>query len=328
MFNRMGRLMKIYIIPHPINGFEFKWSCPRGELIVKRGLEQNNEIELVNSPKDADFYLLDYVPHENHEKTRKFTKQFEGNKLIVVDWIDEPDQLLADNYLLYFKRSMVKGDENRLKSVKENCLVGKNILPFSYALIEEFNFAYDDEKTNNKLIHKTPLEYNKRQIDIGCFLRQTCVNRATATQYTQYVVGELLKQSNNIQYYIGQVDGASRAIGGKCHFNRNYYKYLANTKINITCNPSGWEGDSRLWESLANGCLTFVDRMFMDYPNKLVDGEHVIYYDLLNPVEFIDKVVFYLNNQLEAERIANNGLAFAYEYHSPEARMKEVIGVL
>lgn len=90
---------------------------------------------------------------------------------------------------------------------------------------------------------------------------------------------------------------------------------MYNSKIIVTVNPADWEGDFRLWESLASGALVFVDPIFVPHAYPLIHGEHVIYFDNRNQQELWSKLDYYLAHPLEARRIAVNGYLYAMKYH-------------
>ena len=67
--------------------------------------------------------------------------------------------------------------------------------------------------------------------------------------------------------------------GQRREINLGYFRTLGQAKVIVTCNPSNWEGDFRLWEAMATGALVFVDEMATPMPHAPVDGEHIIVYD-------------------------------------------------
>ena len=77
------------------------------------------------------------------------------------------------------------------------------------------------------------------------------------------------------------------------------------SKIVVTCNPTGWEGDYRTWEALTSGALILVDKMITPIINPLINGKHVVFNDLNNLMELKNKILFYYpeNISLETQRI-------------------------
>ena len=97
--------------------------------------------------------------------------------------------------------------------------------------------------------------------------------------------------------------------------NKAYFEHMHNTKIIVTVNPADWEGDFRLWESMASGALVFVDHLFVPHPFPLIDKVHIIYYDNHNKTELWNKLKYYLSHPQEAQKIAQNGYLYAMKYH-------------
>lgn len=90
---------------------------------------------------------------------------------------------------------------------------------------------------------------------------------------------------------------------------------MYNSKIIVTVNPADWEGDFRLWESLASGALIFVDPLFVPHQYPLKHGEHVIFFNNSDKADLWSKLDYYLAHPLEAKKIAINGYLHAMKYH-------------
>jgi spore maturation protein CgeB len=90
---------------------------------------------------------------------------------------------------------------------------------------------------------------------------------------------------------------------------------MHNAQIIVTVNPSDWEGDFRLWESMATGALVFVDPIFAPHPFPLVHGEHIIMFSNMNKTDLWDKLDYYRANPQEARKIAVNGYLHAMKHH-------------
>lgn len=67
--------------------------------------------------------------------------------------------------------------------------------------------------------------------------------------------------------------------GQRREINTGYFQTLGQARVIVTCNPSNWEGDFRLWEAMATGALVFVDEMHTPLPDPPIDGEHIVVYD-------------------------------------------------
>lgn len=310
---------KIYIIPHPEKNFNPLYTCPRGEAIVLQGLRANPEVELVDDPDKVDYYILDYVPHAGGEKwNTRDIEGYYGDKLIVIDWVDEHDKYLVplDNCYLYFKRSWLTPDipvgEYKICHKEDRHFepgrLELQLFPISYAILDEFPRNF------------TP--FAERSIDMGCYLRFTCPNRGTVKSAAIAAERNFLSQYS---CHVDEVSGGSRSVGSNVYVDDTYFDYLGNTKINLTCNPTWWTGDSRLWESLASGCLTFCDSSWVPDIDNLCD---VIWYDIDDMVTLFRFLKKYSSDTKKAEEIARAGQNFALKHHTSAARMQYVLDTI
>lgn len=90
---------------------------------------------------------------------------------------------------------------------------------------------------------------------------------------------------------------------------------MHNSRIIVTVNPAHWEGDFRLWESMATGALIFVDPLFVPHPFPLEDGKHVVYYSNNNKTDLWAKLDYYRNNPEIARKVAINGYLHTMTHH-------------
>jgi spore maturation protein CgeB len=90
---------------------------------------------------------------------------------------------------------------------------------------------------------------------------------------------------------------------------------MYNSRIIVTGNPSDWEGDFRLWESMASGALVFMDTMQTPAPFPLRHGETIVFYSTYNESDFLAKLHYYLTHEEEARKIARNGYLHALRHH-------------
>ena len=122
-------------------------------------------------------------------------------------------------------------------------------------------------------------------------------------------------RSNNgkLRIILGEVDMWN--VGNRDKNSPRYLSVLKRSKIIVTAGPGDWEGDFRMWESLASKALLFVDPIYTPVPFPFKDGEDLIVYDSTKEDEFWNKINYYLNNPREARRIAMNGYFKAIHYH-------------
>lgn len=100
---------------------------------------------------------------------------------------------------------------------------------------------------------------------------------------------------------------------------------MRSSKIVVTCNPSRWEGDFRLWEAMVSGALVFVDTMHVPTPHAFADGEHLVVFDSKNEAAFHGKLGWYLDHPAEARRIARAGFLYALKYHRTVSRIDWIL---
>ena len=152
-------------------------------------------------------------------------------------------------------------------------------------------------------------EFNlKREMEIVCTLRGS--KAQPARQRVQTWVEEYVKERMVERAVVGQINTASRTTVSK-----KYFDLMHNAQIIVTVNPSEWEGDFRLWESMATGALVFVDPVFAPHPYPLVDGEHLILFSSTNKTDLWQKLDYYRKNPDQARRIAVNGYLQAMKHH-------------
>lgn len=58
----------------------------------------------------------------------------------------------------------------------------------------------------------------------------------------------------------------------------------------VTCNPSNWDGDFRLWEAMGTGALVFVDESHTPVANPPIDGEHIVVYNNHDREDLVSKL--------------------------------------
>ena len=103
--------------------------------------------------------------------------------------------------------------------------------------------------------------------------------------------------------------------GGRKEINAGYFGAMRSAKIVVTCNPSHWEGDFRLFEAMVSGALVFVDEMWGPQPFPLKHKEHVIVYNTKDQGAFTEQLKYYIEHPDEARRIAHQGYLHVLKYH-------------
>jgi hypothetical protein len=298
--------MNIFIYPH-INPWELKWTCPRNELIITEGLSKIQDVQLVQSENEADFIIWHHVPQLNNQKSFELINKIDSNKLIIIDCIDENDQwflpeLDPERYFLYFKRSLVKLDNQGTRSLIPTA---ERQYAWDYAILDGF-LQPEVEKT----------------IDVGCYLRPSCYFRSLVLQNMSHWFNQ---NQNKFLTYIGPVSDGSRSMGKHVYFDKTYFSYVAKTKIIVSSGPYGWCGDSRGGEAIANKCLYMSNEFFDLMPEPPLTGKHWVKFNPLDSDELYNELQFILTYPRLIKEIASEGYEHCMKYHSSKARMEYVL---
>lgn len=320
-------MIKVFIAPVPhdqLQGAE--------KNIIRPALRDIESVKRVRAEEDAD--LIIYTNRSaifsknggvcSHDSSvaywpRKFTskklKLKHPEKTILLDFVDCFSTLIpVDNEpKLYFKRSIINKKESSAYYYE-----GRNQpLHIPYAVRKDFLEHVD-----------TSIDFKSRKVDVSCFfkLEPSFWGDGQRVSVSRRIFKEK-EELNRIGYSVHSgVVGKNRKTGRNI-FQEEYFNACKNTKIIVHCNPDMWEGDFRLYESLASGALVFCDRLLSMEKHcfPLIDKKHLIYYDPNNLDELMSMIKYYLENQSEAERIAYAGQQEALENHTYKARMQQVI---
>tara|TARA_Y100000992_G_scaffold269530_1_gene209292 strand:- start:180 stop:1079 length:900 start_codon:yes stop_codon:yes gene_type:complete len=292
----MTEKLKVYIPTLNRNGEYY--------MLIVTGFRLNENVELVNSKDECDYIILDFrhLMFGNQTKTENIIGN-DYNKTIMIDYRDKPYDIFDKDFLLYFKRSVVnKGTLTFCDYSKYNF----KVIPYAYAIKHECsNFKNDLQ--------------NNRPIDVACLFDPIHAIQKRRKNIANYLKNNLKK----LNIYIGEAENNKKGTPEK--INMAYFNIMLNSKIVVTCNPDNWEGDYRLFEALACGCLILVDKMLTPTKNPLLDGIHLVYYDRNNMDELMSKIDYYLKNEEERLKIAQQGYEYGKKYHSCISRIDEVI---
>lgn len=307
---QLTKRLNIYLCSHPVTyGWRFYY-------IVHEGLLLHPNINLLpfSDIDRADFII--YLPNSAPwHKTECTSKRF-INKLIVLDEYDPPSLFRPNSsieamkieygenmtwYTMYFKRSFVIRKNGQFKGYPHLKLY--NLYPLVYSISDKY----------------IPYKFTfKRDISILCTLRGS--NAMPTRQRVSDWVKEYAHNNSLQNAIVSEVNTASRTA-----FSRGYFEKLYSTEIIVTVNPAHWEGDFRLWESMASGALVFVDPLHVPYPYPLKDGIHAIFYDNNNKTDLFQKLDFYLKHKDRARQIAINGYLHSMKYHRTANMMDYVL---
>lgn len=290
-------MIKIYYVPSRKMTQEY--------LLIKQGIENNPRVEFVDNEKESDFVFLFYTTLKHRPD---FNKMFPPDKTVFIDYHDKPYMVFDVDCMAYFKRSWVEEVNEGYYSTKRVRSWPSHFHPLMPAIMDEFIIDEDIE----------------RDIVLSCTVRP---------HVRHHNKGRLLNfiKRMNIQ---GKTQIGELNQGHMNRFNdpemREYFRLLKRSRIVVTCNPSRWEGDKRTWETLANGALVFVDKMYTPMVHPLVDDKHCIFYDFSDRgfMNLEHRILYFLENSVQAEAIAREGHEFAMKYHRSSSRIDDILGVI
>lgn len=306
----MGSMYKIYF---PL--FDHIESASNEMRLTHEGLTAHPQVTLVDSPENADYlifcqnHLVDHCPF--HTWFNPIKDKYK-EKTILLDYDDNPDMIYDAGdfrWRLYFKRSCVNRENGRIMDY-----ASLPVLPTAYCVVND--------------MCEPPIDYNNsKNIDISCLFDDDVID----SPWFKLARGRLLKfakrlaDNHRLSMQIGTVSECGSV--GRSGINSRYKQCLYDSKIILHANPDPWEGDARLWEALASGALVFVDRMYAPIKNPLIDGQHLIFYDLTDEGMSIleRKIIRFLTDDKERQKIGMQGREFVMNHHRSIHRVSEII---
>ncbi len=281
----------------------------REYLLMKQGLVNNQRVELVRSERRSDFIFQFYHTPKKSRPTPELN--FPPEKTVIIDYHDNPRWSLPSNGAkAYFKRSWTEMEYKENYTIRKSCPKPFNVHPIMFAIMDEFIIDKEME----------------RDVALSCTFRPV---RHRGHLNRERVLKLLKGMTINGKTQIG-----SYTNGSMKRFNepdmREYFRLLKRSRIVVTCNPGRWDGDHRTWEALANGALVFIDKIYFPLSHPLIDGKHCIFYEPSDNglMELWKRILYYVENQKEAEVIANQGHKFAMKYHRTSNRIDEILEVI
>lgn len=117
---------------------------------------------------------------------------------------------------------------------------------------------------------------------------------------------------------------------GRGEFNKEYFKTLYDTALNVTCTPAPYSlGDWRTWECLVSGATVFMDMLTMPFlQHPVIPNIHYISYDPGSKKginELIEKLEYYLNYENGTSEI---GRGFVLKHHRSVNRIDNILSVI
>ncbi len=270
--------------------------------LIRDGIDTNPNTELVSNEDEADWVIY------HGRNAWGWSSKYIGESLIknpdnaiIIDYHDSADYVLPDNAKYYFKRSIVS--KSTLKKYN------RQIHHIPYCVRPDF---LESVKTRTK------------DIDIGVFFNP---DNNHIINFNRTKVVRFIKESKNLNIFnifMGVIKLKDKEYRNEVNYD--YLEKMLRCKIIVTCNPSLWEGDYRLYEALISGALVFVDSM------KCIDGfkdnENICFYDLNNLDELENKLMYYLHNNNALTQAMNNSLKNTYSNHLTKNLIDRILKVI
>lgn len=276
--------------------------CSEARWIIAEGLKANPRVQVVSSDQQADYCI-------NHRTCRN-----PKDRLVMIDFADGYNHVAHPGpCLLYMKRSCVIKENNIFRYIPAVLSTEKKMVPIAYAM------KYGVGKYTNM--------QNPKDIDISCFFGTTCKrpiqhhHRSAVARY----ISNLRRDPAFSKYKIHVGIAGASGYDGRNSTNDVYHKTMIRSKIIVTCNPSMWSGDYRLFESFIGQSMVFVDRMVMPVKHPFEHKKHIYYYHRNDMTDLKNALLHFLEHPEERKQIAIEGQQHVLRYHRPGNRIDEML---
>jgi hypothetical protein len=286
--------------------------------LTHAGLTAHPRVALVEDPDSADYlifcqnHLVGHCPFHTH--FRPIVDRLK-QKSMMLDYGDDPCLAYdADDFrwALYLKRSCVDRLTNQV--IDYGSLP---VLPTAYCVSDD-------------MIEPPQGHGATRKIAVSCLFEDDVIDNPNFSRARGRVLrfAKQLARDHPFPMRIGAVSECGAV--GRSALNPTYKACLYDSRIVLHANPDWWEGDSRLWEAVASGALVFVDRMCQPITHPLVDGVHVIFYDLTDDGmrELERRILYFLAHDGERETLARQGREFALAQHRAINRIDAILDLI
>lgn len=105
-----------------------------------------------------------------------------------------------------------------------------------------------------------------------------------------------------------------------------YFEELKRCKIVLNIRGTGWD-TLRFWELPALGTFMLSQKPGIVIPHDFTDGVNIAYFEE-DFSDFYEKIDYYLENEIEREKIAYAGYQHLCKYHTDIARAKSIISTI
>lgn len=157
------------------------------------------------------------------------------------------------------------------------------------------------------------------------------VDKAIRSRLRYNAVLSLLKSGMTVHFYgncqVSQLGSYDNFINHGPVDYQEILEVMAQAKIVINDLPYFKNGShERVFSAMLNGALIISNTNNYSY-NMYKDGESIIFYDVNDQKDYVDKVKYYLANENERSRIAENAYKITSEYNTWENRANEILEI-
>lgn len=131
-----------------------------------------------------------------------------------------------------------------------------------------------------------------------------------------------LKKEKSINFIGGSEPSLPEQNTGFRLTCRDYHSHIARSKIAISVRGYGRD-TVRRWEIPTWNTLHLCDKLDILIPDDFTEGENIVYFGDLE-----EKVMYYLENNEERERIARKGKEHLWKYHTTAARARYFLSTI
>jgi hypothetical protein len=143
----------------------------------------------------------------------------------------------------------------------------------------------------------------------------TCTLRGSRQQPARLRVQEWISEYVHMRQLHSDVSVGEHSKASRGTVSHGYFELMHDSMIVVTANPSDWEGDFRLWESMASGALVMVDHLYVPHPYPLEHMKHIVYYSNTNKSDLWSQLDYFRENEAERQKIATEGYLHILKYH-------------
>ena len=280
--------------------------------------DQNYTIqEIINISKTVDYIFIFWCKRQYLYATPDFTFN-------LLDKINRPNIIVYIDGSEYNSTGHPKSNQtpSNLKSNPSLCKGEPWIDEKMYKRCKWYfkRETYKEDLTREKII---PLLVSSK----NSYFQSEDINLKEKTydifcSFSHTFTGLRLETQNICQKLLNE--GYNNIIGGNFPYIQ-YMDYIKNSYIGVSAWGAG-NSCRRMWEIMSNKTCCFVQKKQIEFPNKFKDG--ISYVEYSTPLEFEEKVKYYLNNKEKCIEIGQKGYEHTKNFHTGTKRVEYMLKVI